>query len=181
MKNPNNYPTHSIDVEGARLAFLNLEGKAKAGGMNPAGKRNFCLLIDDAMAESLLELGYNVKQLKAREEGDSDQPFLPIQVKYHEQYPQLNPSIHMIKGGNNILLQESDIKLLDWATIEGCDLTFRPYDWEMKSGDTGRTAYLVSMYVQVQSNRWEEKYSDVMDSGQNCVGPDCPVDDNDMY
>ena len=65
--------TDEISIENAHLMFRNFEGKE--GKFNPAGKRNFCVRLDDPNIVKKLETdGWNVRYLKARNEGDEDVP-----------------------------------------------------------------------------------------------------------
>ena len=56
----------NIALEGAKIIFRNFAGKGDK--FNPSGRRNFGVLIDNETAEDLIEEGWHVKWLKAREE-----------------------------------------------------------------------------------------------------------------
>jgi hypothetical protein len=56
-------------IEDARLIFRNFEGKQSQ--FNREGKREFSVILDPATAGQMAKDGWNIKTLKAREEGDS--------------------------------------------------------------------------------------------------------------
>ena len=57
-------------------------------------------------------------------------------------------------------MNEDTVTQLDVVDITDCDLSIRPYEWEM-SGRTGITAYVDSMYVTIRENKFAEKYADL--------------------
>lgn len=145
---------NQVVIEDAKLAFLNFTGKE--GQFNREGDRNFVVLLDHDMAETLSADGWNVKQLTAREEGDEDQPYLQISVGY-KAYP---PQVTMIgaQSGKRTVLGESEVELLDSVEIHHVDLIFRPYNWEV-SGKTGKKAYLKSLFITIVEDPLELKYA----------------------
>ena len=102
----------NLSVENARIFFRNFAGKEKK--FNPAGKRNFCLALDDDTAERLADQGWNVKTLPPREPDDDPRPYLQVDVRF-ENYP---PNIYVICGGKKTKLDEDTVSSLDWAEIE---------------------------------------------------------------
>lgn len=152
-----------VAIENADIAFRNFEGKE--GTYNRAGDRNFCLILDDKLAEDLAKRGYNVKYLKPREEGDKEQPYLSIAVSFKN----TPPNIYLVSSRGKNRLSEDDVKILDWAEIETADVIFVPYDWEV-NGKSGRKAYLKTLYVVIAEDEFEKKYSDVKDGAQTLVG-----------
>ena len=59
----------------------------------------------------------------------------------------------MITGDRRNELDEESVSILDNVDIVGVDLDIRPYDWEV-NGKTGRTAYLHSMRVVQEVDRF---------------------------
>lgn len=153
----------NITIEGARIGFRNFSGKE--GRFNAPGKRNFCVFLDDGLAEDLERDGWNIKYLQPREEGDDPQPYLQVSVMFGA----IPPKIVLVTSRGKTPLGEDEINILDWAEISNVDLIIRPYNWEM-GGKSGVKAYVKSMYVTVEEDRLEEKYADVPDSAQNTVG-----------
>lgn len=143
-----------ITIEDARIAFRNFSGKE--GQYNAAGRRNFCVLIDESVAKDLISQGWNVRYLKAKESDDPDQAYMQVSVSY-KNFP---PMVAVISGNKKTILDESSIHVLDWAEIEKVDLIIRPYSWEV-NGKTGVKAYLKKMYVTLVEDELEAKYSDI--------------------
>ena len=75
----------------------------------------------------------------------------------------------MINGRRKMELNEDTIDCLDYAEIENVDVIIRPYNWEV-GGKTGVKAYVQTLYVQIQEDRFAAKYdySEPIDDG------DCP-------
>lgn len=160
---------NTVSIENARITFRNFTGKI--GQYNREGDRNFCVILEDKDAETLSGMGFNVKTLQPREEGDLPTPYLKIAVGF--KFP---PKIALVKSNHIEYLTEENVSLLDWAEFSNIDIIIVPgKPWEM-NGKTGVKAWLKTMYVQLIEDEFEAKYADVIDSAQLCVGPDCPVD-----
>lgn len=154
---------NNITIEGARIVFRNFAGKE--GNYNTAGKRNFCVLLDDELAKNLLNDGWNVKWLQPKEEGDEPQAYIQVAVSYGA----VPPNIVIVTSSGKQTLNEKTINILDWAEIANVDIIIRPYNWEM-NGKTGVKAYVKTMYVTINEDEFEKKYADVPDSAQNTIG-----------
>ncbi|HAQ03033.1 MAG: hypothetical protein US15_C0010G0011 [Candidatus Moranbacteria bacterium GW2011_GWF1_36_4] len=152
----------NFTVKNAKIAFRNFSGKE--GKFNPAGRRNFCLLLDADFAKVLVEDGWNVKTLTPRDPADSPQDYLQVSVSYAN--PQFIPKMVMITSGGKTMLEEDTISLLDWAEIENIDLVIRPYNWDVNK-KKGVKAYVKSMYISLIEDELEKKYRDVPDSASS--------------
>ena len=150
MANVNN-----INIEGANIIWKNFSGERDK--FNP-GKRGFSVVIDDAvMAKELKQEGWNVKERPLQEGADASEQEWTLPVKLHmNRYTQ----IWLIVGNHKTLLDEDTVAQLDVVDFVDCDLSIRPYEWEM-SGRTGITAYVDSMYVTIRENKFAEKYADL--------------------
>ena len=146
---------NNITIEGVRIIFRNFSGKEST--FNPAGRRNFCCLLDNDISEQLINDGWNVKYLKPRDEEDSPQAYIPVAVSFGN--PKAIPKIVLITSKGKEVLDESTVNVLDWAEIENIDIIIRPYNWELPSGKSGVKAYVKSMYVTVAEDEFEKKYS----------------------
>lgn len=150
----------TILIEGARIIFRNFAGRE--GMYNREGDRNFCILLDEELAEQLIRDGWNVKTLRARENSDPaepDQPYLMTSVSFKGR----PPKIVMITSKGRTDLSEEEIELLDWVDIKNIDLIVRPYEWRV--GDKGGIkAYLKSMYVTIDEDALEIKYADIQEA-----------------
>lgn len=154
---------NTITIEGARILFRNLSGEA--GRYNPKGNRNFCVLLGEDNAQDMISDGWNVKYLKAREEGDPDQPYIQVSVNYNSNTP---PRIVMITSGGKTLLNEETVGILDWAEILNVDLILNAYHWNV-NGRSGVKGYVKSMFVTIAEDELEAKYRDVPDSAKNSM------------
>lgn len=157
--------TNNIVVENAQIRFRNFSGNA--GQYNPKGNRNFCLLLDKALAEDLKEDGWSVKYLQPRDEDELPQAYMQIAVAFNN-FP---PKIYLVTSSAKTRLDEDSINILDWAEIETVDLIIRPYNWEV-NGRSGVKGYVKSMYVKIVEDEFDKKYSNVPDSAQNTLGMD---------
>lgn len=155
-----------ITVENAEIIFRNFSGKE--GLYNSEGDRNFCLLLDDALAEALIRDGWNVKHLKAREEGDEPRPYIQVSVKYRGRNGNAvrPPTIVMITSKGRSNLDESMCEFLDWVDIANVDLIVRPFEWAV-NGKSGIKAYLKAIYVTIQEDDLALKYQDVPEIDAN--------------
>ena len=150
MSNVNN-----INIEGANIIWKNFSGERDK--FNP-GKRGFSVVIDDTvMANELKQEGWNVKERPLQEGADPSEQEWTLPVKLNmNRYTQ----VWLIVGNHKTLLNEDTVAQLDVVDIVNCDISIRPYEWEM-SGRTGITAYVDSMYVTIRENKFAEKYADL--------------------
>jgi hypothetical protein len=143
-------------MEGVRIVFRNFAGKE--GQYNREGDRNFAVLLDDTVANSMAEDGWNVKWLKPREEEaeESAQAYLQVSVSYKGRPPR----IVLITSRGRSNLDENQVEMLDWADITNVDLIVRPYEWTVNQ-KTGIKAYLQSIYVTIEEDPLELKYAEL--------------------
>ena len=154
----------NISVENARIIFRNFAGKESK--FNARGKRNFCLVLDNDVAEELKEIGWNIKYLSPRDPDDQPQAYLQVSVAF-DNFP---PKIWLISGGKKTELNEDTIAVLDYAEIENIDIIVRPYVWEV-NGKGGVKAYVKNMYVTIVENEFEKKYRNL---DEDDTAEDCP-------
>lgn len=147
---------NTVIMEGVRIIFRNFSGKE--GQYNREGDRNFAVLLDEKTAEAMAADGWNVKMLKPREDDEDSVPqaYLPVAVNYKGRPPR----IVLITSRNRTNLTEDQVDTLDWVDILNVDLIVRPYEWTV-NGKTGIKAYLQSMYVTIQEDPLEAKYSEL--------------------
>jgi len=139
-------------LDNAKLIFRNFSGQPS--NFNVEGNRNFCVLLDTELANKLKSEGWNVRWNEGRIEGAEPQAYMQVAVSF-KQYP---PNIILVTKKNQTLLKEADVNILDWAEIECVDLTINPYSWEV-NGNRGIKAYLKSMYVTAEEDKFAEKYA----------------------
>lgn len=147
---------NTVIMEGVRIVFRNFAGKE--GQYNREGDRNFAVLLDDTVANSMAEDGWNIKWLRPREEeaDESPQAYLQVSVSYKGRPPR----IVLITSRGRTNLDENQVEMLDWADIKNVDLIVRPYEWTVNQ-KTGIKAYLQSIYVTIEEDPLEMKYAEL--------------------
>jgi len=144
--------TKTFMVEDAKIIFRNFAGKE--GQYNREGDRNFAVILPPDVAEQMLKDGWNVRALEAREEGDEDTPYITVAVNFNNRPPR----VVLLTSTTRTQLDENSVDLLDWADILTADLIARGYDWSV--GDKhGTKAYLQSLFVTIEEDALERKYS----------------------
>lgn len=147
---------NTVMMEGVRIIFRNFAGKE--GKYNREGDRNFAVLLDDEVANAMAEDNWNIKWLQPREDDEEQIPqaYLPVSLGYKGRPPR----VVMITSRGRTNLDESQVELLDWANIINVDLIVRPYEWTV-NGKSGIKAYLQSLYVTIEEDALESKYSEL--------------------
>lgn len=147
---------NTVLMEGVRIIFRNFAGRE--GQYNREGDRNFAVLLDDKTAAAMAEDNWNVKWLRPRtdEEGETPQAYLPISVNFKGRPPR----IVLITSRGRTNIDESQVETLDWVDIINVDLIVRPYEWTVNQ-KSGVKAYLSSLYVTIQEDPLELKYSEL--------------------
>lgn len=151
-----------LNIENARIGFRNFAGKE--GRFNAKGIRNFCVFLDDDIANDLERDGWNIKWLNPRDDSDDRQAYLSVAVRFSN----IPPKIYQITSRGKTQLDEEVVIVLDYAEIINVDLTINPSSWEV-SGKKGIKAYLKSMYVTIAEDAFADKYKDVPDSAINSM------------
>jgi hypothetical protein len=168
-----------VTMEGVQIRIRNFTGKE--GTYNVKGQRNFLVLLNDDVADAMLEDGWNVKYLKPRDEDERPQPFLKVKVNFDSEP---KPRVVLVTTRNKTTLSEEDAYILDWADIVSSDLIINPYQWTRDDGRSGITAYLRAGYFTINENELDLKYADVpenqVDSAQANAGSVHFVDSDDL-
>lgn len=154
----------NLKIENADIRFRNFEGRP--GQFNSAGDRNFCVLLDDDIARTLEEDGWNIKYLKPRDEGERPKPYMQVKVKFDGYKP---PNVYLVSSRGKNRLDESNVNMLDFADLERVDIIVRPYNWDI-NGKTGITAYLKTLYAVIEEDDLDLRYSNTPDSAENTIG-----------
>jgi hypothetical protein len=146
----------AVLVENAQVRFLNFSGREDK--FNREGDRNLCVLLSEQMAADLADQGYNIKFLRAREEGEQDQPYIKLTVKFKVKPPR----IVMVgeTSRKRTELGEELCGILDDSDIVKCDVSFTPYDWDV-NGNKGRTAYLKQFFCEIEEDYLTLKWSNI--------------------
>ena len=146
----------NITFMDAQILFKNFAGEERK--FNPAGNRNFCLVIEDEVqAQQMFEEGWNVRILPPRTDDEVAKHYIPVAISYrnNDSFP---VCVYIVDGNQRTLLNEDTIGRLDHADIATVDLTIRPRYWD----DNGRTkikAYLKTMYVTLNVDELDQRYA----------------------
>lgn len=144
----------NIIIEDAHIIFRNFTGAESQ--YNRAGNRNFNVIIDDIdMANKLIEDGWNLKQLKPRDDEEMPKYRLEVSVAFGN-FP---PNIFMVTKHNKTHLDEESVAALDYAELKTVDLVIRPYQWDV-NGKQGVKAYLKTGYFVVEEDEFSAKYAE---------------------
>lgn len=155
----------NITVEGAKIKYRNFAGRER--GLNPAGRRNFCVIFDEETADVLRGDGWNVRMDKYGDE------VLQVAVEY-KNFP---PRIVQISSNNKTVLTEKQVGDLDDAEIINIDLIIRPYNYHV-NGKEGVKGYLKTMYVTIQDD-FGGKYADIPDTDTPSIFADDNMEDQE--
>lgn len=163
----------ALIIENAEITYLNFAGRE--GMYNREGDRNFCVFIDPAVAEEMMNDGWNVKFTKIREEGDVPRPYIQVSVGFKFRPPRI--ALIATRDGEKVktFLEEEQVEILDWVEIANVDLSIRPRPWEI-GGKKGIKAYLRSLFVTLHEDELDQKYADVRMAGNELSAPTKPLE-----
>lgn len=140
-------------IEDAPIIFRNFAGKE--GQYNREGDRNFAVILPDDVAVQMLDDGWNVRFLKSQDENDEElTPYVTVAVNFRNRPPR----VILLTSTTRTQLDEESVEILDWADIQTADLIARGYEWNV-NGKTGVKAYLQSLFVTIEEDELERKYS----------------------
>lgn len=140
----------TLIIDDAMITFRNFAGTATM--YNRAGDRNFALIInDEEVARKLADAGWNVR---IKEVDDNVYMHLPVKIKFNSR----GPNVYLKSGKAMRKLDEDTVECLDQIDIQSVDLNIRPYDWELPSGKTGRSAYLDAIWVTQKLDRFADRF-----------------------
>lgn len=147
-------PRGILQIDDARIIYRNFRGEG--GKFNRDGDRNFAVIIpNEDMFDALISEGWNVKKKPPKDEGGEPFMFLPIKIKFNGK----GPKAYLNRGGKISNLNEETIGIVDKIDINCVNLDIRPYDWEV-NGSSGRTAYLQSIEVVQELDRFAARYAE---------------------
>lgn len=156
---------NDLTLRNVRIIFRNFAGaptRFNAAG----GKRTFSILLNEAEANELRSMGFNVKALKQRDPDDDPAFHLPVEVSYRVKPPRI--VFISNQGRKRTVIDEDTVGLIDYTEIEKIDLTINPYQWEMENA-RGVKAYLRTMYVTIREDELDIEYA-------QDFGPEVPAD-----
>lgn len=147
-------------VEDARIIFRNFSGKESQ--YNREGDCNFSVILAPEMAEDMAKDGWNVKQLKSREEGEEGDFIIQVAVNFKNRPPR----VVLLTSTSRTNLDADSVAVLDWADIKTADLIARGYEWDV-NGKSGIKAYLQSLFVTIDEDALERKYAEYHNNGED--------------
>ena len=153
----------TVELRGVQITYRNFEGREEM--YNRAGDRNFHIVLDEPTANILEAEGYNVKRKPPKEEGGDWFFTLKVKVNFKGRPPTV-ALISKTKQTRNSL-DESLVMLADHADFESIDLEISPYDWKLKTGETGRTAYLQTFYGILFESPLDQLYAQYVEEGMD--------------
>lgn len=162
----------TVIMEDAHILFRNFAGVEKM--YNREGDRNFCVLLHPEIAEDMIKDGWNVKQLKDREDGTPGDWYLQVSIKFEgrDGKPVRPPKLVLISSRGRTEIDQHMCDMLDWVDILKADLIIRPYNYNV-NGKTGLKAYCKTLFITIVEDFLELKYSDVPDAEEL---PEIPED-----
>jgi len=156
------------DVEILPAPFRNFSGKQTK--YNAQGDRNFCVVIPPDLAEMLSKDDWTVKVLNGRTEDEEDRYYIKVKVRFNGNR---KPKIVQITSGGKVMLDEESVDNLDWADIISADISINPYETNIR-GEHYISGYLKSLFVTIDEDELDKKYSDVIAASEEVVDEDIP-------
>ena len=141
-----------ILIQDAEIMWPNFSGTETA--FNPAGKRNFTVILTPEMEEALTRDGWNVGTWTPKDEEEEPRPKLKVKVRFDIK----PPNVVLVTSSTRVPLTEDTIGQLDHMDIKRWDLFITPYDYDFQ-GNSGRTAYLKTMFAVLDENELEAMWA----------------------
>jgi hypothetical protein len=150
-------PRGILQIDDARIIYRNFSGAESQ--FNRKGDRNFSIVIPtEEIANDLAKQGWNIKRKPPRNEEEGPFMHLPVKIKFNDR----GPNVWLVSGCKRVKLDEESVGIIDNVDIARVDLDIRPYDWDV-NGKSGRTAYLHSMEVVQELDRFAARYEEEME------------------
>lgn len=175
--------TTKLQAEGCRILFRNFAGAAKE--YNPAGRRQFALVLPPAIADAMSADGWNVRPLPPKEPGDAPLPIINVNVSFKNS----QPNIYLLPADGSVrtrfhedmvgeldkiqfvrvpyskftygnVVVEEDASQYGQLPFFRLDLLVSPYNWNTRNG-TGVSAYLQRLFGYIVEDELEAKYRNI--------------------
>lgn len=147
----------TVTIRDARLIYKNFTGRA--GDYNAEGVRSFSVMLGEDEAGALEKDRWNVKPMKRREEDEEQFYHLKVAVNFDKRPPRIWLVTGM--GKHKTMLDVDAVRVLDVLESVKVDLEIVAYDWELRSGASGRKAYLSTLFFHPYESPLELEYSTV--------------------
>lgn len=144
----------TVTIRNAIVKWPNFTGEKRE--YNPEGIRNFVIELDEPLAMDLLSHGWNVRQKVSNDDPED----ITYQLKVAVSYKVSAPQVWLIASGMRVMLGEDVVGQLDKLEYSKIDLVLSPYDWNV-NGNTGRKAYLQSLYYTMYEDELALEYANI--------------------
>lgn len=145
----------NVTIKDAQLLFRNFAGRE--GMYNAEGDRNFCVVLPKDLASEMHADGWNIKFLKPQDDDEEyGDPYVQVSVKFKGRPPKLT----LINSRGRVPISEDECEIFDYIDIKTADLIINPYEWAV-NGKSGIKAYLKNLFITVDEDELDHKYSDV--------------------
>lgn len=151
-----------VRIDNARITFRNFSGNE--GKFNPAGNRNFAILLPTGIAEKMEADGWYIRWLNNNPD-EPPQAMVTVKLNFGN-YP---PNVVLVSDGHMSRMTEENVGKLDFAELQNVDLIIRGYEWEVQ-GKSGIKAYLKTGYFTLVVDELAKKYEAFVDSAQAAIG-----------
>ena len=142
----------SIKIENAKIMFRDFAGKVDE--YNPTGKRSFCVILDEDMAQQFQDDGFNIKVTKPK-----NADYFPVKyLKVNVSYKVSAPLVRCYFGNKYRDYSENTLMAIDHMNFENVDLVLS-VSRGMYLGKPYTTAYLSEFHGVVKESPYASKYS----------------------
>ena len=153
-----------LTIKDAKIFSRNFSGRP--GTYNDEGERNFCVILDDEIADRLKQDGWNVKYLRPRDDNDEPVPFIQVNVRFNhdpekKRFP--DPIIYIVSSTGKTRLYEDEVTALDYGYFEKWSVSIRPHRWSY-GNRAGVKGVLKTLYATISEDEIDLMYSNVPDS-----------------
>jgi len=167
-----------LEIANANIKWGFSRFAGQADMYNEEGDHNFVVIIPPEEAAQLREIGWNVKEKMALEEGDPPENHLQVRISFRKE----PPLIYFIKNNRRFSVDHpSELKQIKRATCENLDVIIQPSFWGPRpDGSHGISAYVKEMYVTIRESRFASQYSDFEEVHSSpASGPRAPRQDDE--
>lgn len=141
-----------LRIECTNLIFRNFAGKPSE--YNKGGDRGTGVIVPPEMVNELIDKGWNVKERPPRDEQESPLYYMNVKCRFDN----IPPKIYMCTTHKKVKLDEETVDQIDYSEISSIDIEISPYDYTVR-GQSGRAAYIKTLYVNVIEDAFAEKYA----------------------
>lgn len=141
-----------LRIENTNLIFRNFSGKPSEYNKN--GDRGTGVIIPEEMVNELVDKGWNVKERPSRDGQESPLYYMNAKCRFDN----IPPKIYMCTSHKKVKLDEETVDQIDYSEISSIDIEISPYDYTVR-GESGRAAYIKTLYVNVIEDAFAEKYN----------------------